>query len=37
MAINVNEDNIPELLFTIPTNNVRYDFEVNDRSLMIIT
>lgn len=37
MAINVNEDNIPELLFTVPTNNVRYDFEVNARSLLIIT
>ena len=37
MAINVNEDNLPELLFTIPTNNARYDFEVNARSLMIIT
>mgnify|MGYP006878053248 FL=1 len=37
MAININEDNLPELLFTIPTNNVRYDFEVNARSLMIIT
>ena len=29
MAINVNEDNLPELLFTVPTNNARYDFEVN--------
>jgi hypothetical protein len=26
MAINVNEDNLPELLFTVPTNNARYDF-----------
>ena len=30
MAINVNEMAFPELLFTAPTNNAKYDFEVNE-------
>lgn len=37
MAINVNEQALPELLFTIPTTNIRYDFEVNHEQLLIIT
>lgn len=26
MALNVNEAFIPQLLFTVPTTNIRYDF-----------
>jgi hypothetical protein len=26
LVLNVNEDYMPELLFTVPTNNIRYDF-----------
>lgn len=36
MAININEEGIPELLFHIVTDNVRYDFEVNHENLVII-
>ena len=36
MAINFNEQIMPELLFHILTDNIRYDFEVNDQNLLII-
>lgn len=36
MAINVNEMGFPELLFHVPTDNVMYDFEVNEQNLLII-
>ncbi len=36
MAININEEGMPELLFHLATDNVRYDFEVNHESLVII-
>ena len=35
--MNVNEDALPELLYVIPTTNIRYDFEVNHEQLLIIT
>jgi hypothetical protein len=37
MVLNVNEQGLPELLFTIPTTNILYDFEVNHEQLLIIT
>lgn len=37
MVLNINEQNFPELLFTVPTLNIRYDYEVNDKSLLVIT
>lgn len=37
MVMNVNEDALPELLYIIPTINIRYDFEVNHEQLLIIT
>jgi hypothetical protein len=29
MALNINEQAFPELLFQVKTDNIRYDFEVN--------
>jgi hypothetical protein len=37
MALNVNEDYLPELLFHIKTTNIRYDFEINEGHVLIIT
>lgn len=37
MALNINEEFFPELLFTVPTQNIRYDFEINHNSLLILT
>ena len=36
MAISVNDDYVPELVFTLETRNIEYDFEINrDRGLII--
>jgi hypothetical protein len=37
MAINVNEDYIPELLFTVPAINIKYDFEINHQHILVLT
>lgn len=37
MAININEDGFPELLFHIPTSTSLYDFEIGFDDLVIIT
>lgn len=36
MAININEELFPELLFHVVTDNVRYDLEVNEQNLLVI-
>jgi len=37
MVFNVNEDFLPELLFTVDTVNIMYDFEVNHDHLLVLT
>lgn len=37
MTLNINEEAIPQLLFTVPTNNIRYDFEINQYNILILT
>ena len=36
MAINVNELGFPELLFYVATDNINYDYEVNEQNLLIL-
>lgn len=36
IALNVNEQSVPEYLFTVDTNNINYDFEVNHRQLLLL-
>lgn len=36
MAININQEGFPELLFHVVTDNVRYDLEVNEQNLLVI-
>ena len=37
MAMNINEDGFPELLFHIPTSTATYDFEIGEDTLVIVT
>ena len=37
IVMNVDEDAIATLLFTIPTLNIRYDFEINHNHLLVMT